>query len=328
MEGYQDNITEELSQFMMLFVAQTINMCFILYIANLDLTYISFIKYIQDNVPGGKYFFNGWHESFSRFWYLKVGMSILVIKGIGIIWPQILSIIFMVPVCALKRILYGTKQVIQRDMNKCYEKLNTHLWDRYASSLSNICFTMMFSSGIPLLLIFQSLFHLFQYWIDKILSIFLLEIIVIKYSRRPPIYGPELNTLAFKLMPIPIILHMFFAIFTYTSGEIYPYATSDDGSSLFKSVSLLDAMFSKFGIVFLSFCIIMLCLMFLREIIYHALKRLFGGKLSFKWDSQKEFASTFTDVKDTLRYNHIVSYNIMANPEYAYAVEAIKSAIN
>ena len=96
-------------------------------------------------------------------------------KGLNIIWPQILSIIFMVPACAFKRYLFGKKQVIQRDMDKCYEKLNTHLWDRYASALSNICYTLMFSSGMPLLYILQSLFHLVQYWIDKVLSSFLLN---------------------------------------------------------------------------------------------------------------------------------------------------------
>jgi len=173
LERCATNTVEELSKFMLLFISQSINMTLVIFIANLDLSSISFFTYIQENVPGGKYFFKGLHPNFTRFWYVKVGMAILVLKTINVLWPQILSIVFMVPACAAKRILCAHKEVTQKDMNKCYEKLNINLWDRYASSLSNGFFALVFCSGIPLLLPLQMLYHVVQYWIDKALCIFL-----------------------------------------------------------------------------------------------------------------------------------------------------------
>ncbi len=169
LERYTDNTSEELSKLMMLLVSQTLNTTAVLLIANLNLSDISIIAYIQQNVPGGQFFFQGLHPNFTRFWYVKVGMAILVLKSINVIWPQILSIVFMVPACALKRMLFADKQPSQKDMNKCYEKLNINLWDRYASNLSNMFFALTFCSGIPLLLPLQALSLLSQYWIDKAL---------------------------------------------------------------------------------------------------------------------------------------------------------------
>ena len=150
-------------------MSQTLNMCIIILIANLNLNGSVFITFIHNNVPGGQYFFRGLHPDFTRFWYVKVGMAILVLKTINLIWPQILSIVFMVPVCALRRILCAHKAVLQMDMNKYYEGLNINLWDRYASALSNVFFALTFCSGIPLLLPLQALYVVSQYWIDKAL---------------------------------------------------------------------------------------------------------------------------------------------------------------
>lgn len=167
LDTYVDNTSEEHAKFRMLSIFQTINMCGIIFIANLDLSYLSAFKYIHEHFPGGKYLFNGLHPNFTRFWYIKVGMSIFILKAVGIIWPQILNILFMVPICALKRAVFGPRQKFQKDMNRCYEKLNTNLWDRYASGISNTFFTLMFCAGIPLLIPFHALFFLSMYWIDK-----------------------------------------------------------------------------------------------------------------------------------------------------------------
>jgi len=167
-----DNTAEEVAKFLMLFFAQTVNMCCIIFISNLDLSDLRFVLFIQQYVPMGHYFFKGPHKNFSRFWYTKVGMSILALKAIGIIWPQILSIAFMVPICALKSKVFAGKQFFQQDAERCYEKLTINLWDRYASTLANVFFTLIFSSGMPLLLPIQALCFVSQYWIDKALCNF------------------------------------------------------------------------------------------------------------------------------------------------------------
>lgn len=136
------------------------------------MSHIPAINYIQKHFPGGRYLFNGLHPNFSRLWYLKAGISIIVMKAMKIIWPQILNIVFMVPACALKRAVVGKRQLFQSDMNKYYEKLHTNLWDRYANILSNVCYTLMFCSGIPLILPLQAAYNLTQYWLEKLLRTF------------------------------------------------------------------------------------------------------------------------------------------------------------
>jgi hypothetical protein len=170
LDNYMDNTSEETTKFKMLSIFQTINMCCIIFIANLDLSYLSVFQYIHEHFPGGKYLFKGLHPNFTRFWYIKVGMSIFVLKAVNIIWPQILNIVFMVPICELKRAIFGPRQKFQKDMNRCYEKLNTNLWDRYAGAIANTFFSLMFCAGIPLLIPLHALYFLSQYWIDKAIS--------------------------------------------------------------------------------------------------------------------------------------------------------------
>lgn len=151
------------------FIAQSFNMCGIVMIANMNLGSISFIKYIHDHFPGGEYFFTGHYSDFTRFWFAKVGMGILVLKAVGIVWPQILSLIFMVPAYAVRRILCAHKAVVQVDMNRYYEGLTLHLWSKYASVMANTYYSLMFSPGIPLLLPLQACSLITHYWIDKAL---------------------------------------------------------------------------------------------------------------------------------------------------------------
>eukprot|EP00830_Metopus_es_P004203 TRINITY_DN13884_c0_g1_i1.p1 TRINITY_DN13884_c0_g1~~TRINITY_DN13884_c0_g1_i1.p1 ORF type:complete len:239 (+),score=23.61 TRINITY_DN13884_c0_g1_i1:235-951(+) len=220
LEHYITNTAEELSKMVKLFASQSINMTFIIFIANLNLSQIDFINYIQDNFPLGRYFFNGLHPDFTRFWYVKVGMAILVLKSINIIWPQILSLVFMVPACVLRRVCCSKKAVFQLEINKYYEGVNINLWDRYASAMSNSFFALTFSPGIPLLLPLQALFLLFQYWIDKILFI--------KYAKRPPPYGMQLHKKGSKLLPLGLIAHMCCAMFVFTCPQIYPLSVSEN----------------------------------------------------------------------------------------------------
>ena len=169
LDHFLTNTEEELSKMMQLFVSQTANMCLIIFIANLNLDGIDFVRSIHDSVPWTRYFFQGLHPDFTRFWYIKVGMAIMVLKTINILWPQILSLVFMVPVCALRRVLCAHKAVIQLEMNRYYEGISINLWDRYACSLANLFFAFTFSSGIPILLPLHALYLITQYWIDKAL---------------------------------------------------------------------------------------------------------------------------------------------------------------
>ena len=81
-------------------------------------------------------------------------------------------------------------------------------------------------------------------------------------------------------MPIGMILHAFFAIFTYTSSEIYPYSVDSNAKVTVNennSVSVFDAIVSRFGLIFLAIGVITIALILLREVLQKILKRVCGG---------------------------------------------------
>ena len=333
MGKFTNNTAEEMSKLISYFLSQTFNICLIIMIANLDLTDLSFISYIQNNIPGGKYFFKGLHPNFTRFWYVKVGMAILVLKTIGIIWPQILSIAFMVPVCTLKRILFAHKQSFQRDMDKCYEKLNINLWDRYGSNMANAFFALMFCSGIPLLLPLQALFHLLQYWIDKTLCNLITNAnksIVVKFSRRPPPYGMQLNKEVFRIMPLGMCCHMICAIFVYTSNQIYPLSVDEtiaaDGITFYEgtNLSIFSRVFSRFGLPFFIGAIGICAYVILRPVV----KSIWRKSCCYDYSKHKDEHETgFTALKENFKMNCIVTYDIWSNPEYLEVLQQVSHKI-
>jgi len=223
LEKFLSNTEEEYNKLIKIFVSQALNMCFLYLIANLNLDSVEFI-HEWHTTAFGRLFFAGLHPDFTRFWYINVGVSILVLKTVNIVLPQILAIIFMVPACALRRICCAHKARFQYLMNKYYEGLNVNLWDRHASILVNTFFAMTFSSGMPLLLPLNVCLLLVQYWIDKIL--------LVKYAKKPPPYGMTQQNLTFNILPFALCLHFFIGFFVFTCPQIYSLSSADYTSQL------------------------------------------------------------------------------------------------
>ena len=151
---------------------------------------------------------------------------------------------------------------------------------------------------------------------------------MLKFSKRPPPYGVQLNSLAFRIMPLAVSLHFFFAIFVYTSKEIYPLATQDEDDVMSDfSVGIMDAIFSKFGIIFLIGALLMIAAVILESIIRSLICYLCKGYTSSKWENCKNMPNSFTDRKDWISVNNLVTYRIEANPNYAYIVEQGQRAL-
>ncbi|MDR3547941.1 MAG: hypothetical protein P4M11_06720 [Candidatus Pacebacteria bacterium] len=155
------------------------------------------------------------------------------------------------------------------------------------------------------------------------------RIIVLKYGRRPPIYGTQLNTKAFKILPLALCYHMLYALFAYTSPQIYPlsvYNDVDDGITIYegKSLSLLDRITCRLGLPFLVGALLVLSMVIFRKLIKRAILKMCPNLADCPHVNSEIL---FSCAKERMQYNHVMTYNIMANPEYAYIVQEVENNI-
>jgi hypothetical protein len=130
-------------------------------------------------------------------------------------------------------------------------------------------------------------------------------------------------------LPIGAAIHMFFAIYVYTSREIYPLAVKEE-DYIFRDymVDTFEAMMSKYELIFLILSLSIIGCVILHIFIRRALFYFCKGFTASKWENMKDVPNTYTDVKDWIRVNNIVSYNILANPDYNYIIEQGQRAIS
>jgi len=140
----------------------------------------------------------------------------------------------------------------------------------------------------------------------------------VKYSKRPPPYNERMNKITFKVLPLAMACHLFFSIFVYTTSQIYSVGDED-------SDSILNKMLSPFGITFLSGTVIVVAFVLLRPFVEKFILRVRGEK-SRRWEYMED--TSFTDVKERLKKNYIVTYDIMENWEYSDAIELVNKKIN
>lgn len=135
--------------------------------------------------------------------------------------------------------------------------------------------------------------------------------------------------MAYRLLPLGAAIHMFFAIYVFTSRDIYPLAVKGE-DYIFKdyTVGTFEAMVSKYGLIFLILTLVIIVSVILHVVLRRVFFYFFKGFTESKWESRKDVPNTFTDVKDWIRVNNLVTYRIEVNPEYSYIVEQGQRAIS
>jgi hypothetical protein len=67
---------------------------------------------------------------------------------------------------------------------------------------------------MPILLPFCALSLTLQYWCYKYL--------LLRYNRRPPTYGPALNSMALNALSVGIFFHIVIGVYMYGQPELFP----------------------------------------------------------------------------------------------------------
>ena len=131
----------------------------------------------------------------------------------------------------------GNKTVSKKKTQHDYEKLfigsNFLLADQYASCLNNVFVILLYSGGMPVLLLIGFFIFWLKYEIQKWAFL--------RFYKTPPAYDESIAKNAQMWLPYAALLHLLFATWMFTCPKIFG---AGDTSSFSK---MADAFFGKTG---------------------------------------------------------------------------------
>ena len=259
------------------FILQLINTGIILIIANMI---ILKVKSWKEYFP----FFTGQYQDMDPGWYATVGTSIAFSMILNIVTPHATPLCFCLwnkcQKCCDKCGSKETKCKTRKEYLNIYLGPQFNISARYASILTTIFITLMFSSGMPLLYGCAFMFLFITYWVDKWL--------LLRYYQYPPNIDLFLDTYCNVIILIGMVIHFAFGIWIYGNEKIL--SNDDPGwfgeiqdklNDIFKSLTSSSNYFKNaFARVLYTHNIIML--IFLIFIVLIVIYRIFFWNCSTK----------------------------------------------
>ncbi|KAF0697360.1 Aste57867_11946 [Aphanomyces stellatus] len=208
-------------------IVATVNKIFITQFFNTALI-VLFLNANMDDVMAsrnsasinGVQIFTGKYSDFTVAWYNDVGVSLMLTMLINMVSPHAGIFITYVILETNRFIDRGfsfdfsiTKQETQRDLEALYRGPEFDLATRYSVVINTIFITLLFSSGMPLMLLIGLFSMIVTYWTDKFTFL--------RVVRRPPEYDGEIARAAGNLLPWAVLLHSLFGIWMYSNTDIF-----------------------------------------------------------------------------------------------------------
>ncbi|SPR01434.1 unnamed protein product (mitochondrion) [Plasmodiophora brassicae] len=157
--------------------------------------------------------FHGQYADFSTGWYGEVGTSLTFTMILNVFNPHIIPVI-RIPLSALYRRFRGPRIKTQKELNELYAGKEFKLSDRYAAALNTLFVSLLYSSGLPVLLCTASLTFALAYLCDKVS--------LLRFYRTPPKLDEELAMFTLAISQYAIVLHTAIAIWIYTAPDVVP----------------------------------------------------------------------------------------------------------
>lgn len=193
------------------FVAQTINTGFVLFVVNLQLKNLQPLFRIIPVI--GRLLFDGPFDDITRGWYGVVGVTILTNMALQTVVPACTSISLMILTWVSRKCCRGGCRH-QAELLKIYTNPPFDIKSKYAQMLTVVFVTMTYSSGLPLLNMFAAIYMFFMYWGDKF--------VLLWGSKRPPNYDTQMAKESSEFMLYAVPLHCVFAILMYGQECVFP----------------------------------------------------------------------------------------------------------
>eukprot|EP00743_Colponemidia_sp_Colp-15_P005010 GILK01005396.1.p1 GENE.GILK01005396.1~~GILK01005396.1.p1 ORF type:complete len:784 (+),score=111.46 GILK01005396.1:81-2432(+) len=270
----------------------------------------------------------GVHDDMDVQWYATVGSSILVTMFVNVFSPHCMQLA-LIPFnkCMLKRKV--KQQYTQRDLNALFAGPEFDIATRYAQIMNTIFVTMLYCSGLPILLPFAAASLTLVYWADKILFL--------RVCQRPPAYDEAASSLVLSVLPFAIVFHLAFAIWMYGVGSlvqsdfvsqsIYDFVKTHTGQDL-NTIASQDNLgvvvrilrWSGFPL-FCALCVLVVGLVFFDTILQILHKMLLCCNAS-KIVPEAEGIGEYLHELENIKANGLHTYDIRQNESYRDSIRA------
>lgn len=287
---------------------------FLLSFINTGLTTLLINSKIYEHNEG----LNGKYDEINREWYNDVGSTITITMIINIFSQHAFQVLLIYPYGVLKRRFCYRRFKSQLKLNKFFRGPSFDISDSLSQILVVVCTNYFYSSGMPFLNLLCFLTLFLTYFCNKFL--------ILRYYRKPPEYTQEINESLYLYLPIPIILHLVFSIYSFGSSEIFPDSVSKPSDSdyiKFNSNNFKDLIQKGSSICSLFMIASMIFLIF-----YLKFKRIdfYERFWNYKVYSEKNLNNTeFRDLKNKQKLLGLDTYDIRKNPKYKDLIKALDS---
>ena len=155
--------------------------------------------------------FTGTFTSFTSAWYASAGVSVALTMLINIAAPHALPLAKYLCLYPCRRRCCTGHALVQSELNELYAAPEFEIESRVPHVMNTVVVTLLYCSGIPILLPFAALALLVTFAIDKLL--------LLRFYARPPLLDAAMARLAANIMPFAILVHCGFAVWFYGDEE-------------------------------------------------------------------------------------------------------------
>ena len=159
--------------------------------------------------------FSGEYHDTTAQWYANVGVQLQLTALIAVFTPHIYPLSLYLVVGPVQRGLLwlgrawrGSKaqplHLLQQDLNSIYVGPLFNIVYRSGQLLTTVFFSLMYSSGLPILLLFALLTFMLCYGIDYLL--------LLRFYQRPPQRDERLHRQICRCLPYALLLHLSLAV--------------------------------------------------------------------------------------------------------------------
>lgn len=156
------------------------------------------------------------YQGFPLHWYSTVGYTIMSTMALDIIVPHIPTFLgmFYQRFMATQRSISAQKTALtQRQLNSWFEGPEFDIATRLGYVLNTCACTILFSSGLPLLMPMALVSFFVSFWVDKYM--------LLRYYKRPMAMKSVTITDAVKSLSFAIFIHFALAIFTLGDSTLF-----------------------------------------------------------------------------------------------------------
>jgi hypothetical protein len=162
---------------------------------------------------------SGKYSDFSVDWYATVGVQLTLTALISAITPHVQPLLQYFVIFPLQRFLARRPGAIlkggypmQKDLNAIYTGPRFDVTNRYPAILVMLFFSMTYSSGLPVMLVFALMAFSLSYVVDRYL--------LLRFYKRPPQRDERLQRKVVDFLPYALLLHLSFAVWMFGNPQI------------------------------------------------------------------------------------------------------------